>query len=178
MILGTLGLCVGLFGLWGLSLINPNSLDDQWPEIIDSLKDSEWLSEEDLDSASNLDKATVSEMLQSPRLRLFGYLMLVLGLIFNAALFYFGYTFAKGRLGCVWAFIALLLCEAVYMYGVPYLLVLLMSEGATALSLEIGGAWGIGNMGLSLILLTHFWFWGPVVALVVGKLLKPERGTA
>lgn len=164
-IFATLGILSGLFGLLGLSQTNPASLDDAtWAEALELLKEVEWLSDEDKEAVAALDKSFVQEIIESPRVRLFGYLLLGFGFICNVTLLYLGYTFARGRVTAVWAFVSLLLCEAAYTYGAPYVL---MSGVDTPFALELAGAWGIGNSGLYPMLLTHFWFWAPAVAILL-----------
>ena len=60
---------------------------------------------------------------------------------------------------------------ALYSHVLPTLII-----GEAEWQMAFGAAWGLGNIGLSLMLVTYFWLWGPALALVGrGMPLSPNR---
>lgn len=164
-VFSVIGFLLGLIGLGGLSHLVSTPLDRA--ELAKFLSEAP----EELRSATSaLDDPTVERLFQSPRFRLFGYVMLGLGFVCNSILLYLGVLIIRGDVAAVWPFALLMSGEAAYLYGAPLLLVLF--DERSDMALEFGGAWGIGNMGLSLVFLTYFWLWAPVVAILAWKFME------
>ena len=101
------------------------------------------------------------EIASSTKFNIFYWAMTTFGFIVNVLLIYFGYKLIKGKHNFSLAFITLMIAIFVYMHEVPAIVTQLPN-----LALLFGAAWGVGNMGISFFLVTHFWVWGPVLALI------------
>jgi len=126
------------------------------------------LNDQNINKSIDLSEEETSEVLsQLPEItssndfNFFYWSMTTFGFITNILLIYFGYYLIKAKYKFALAYIALMGITYVYMHQAPALL-----TDQTNYALSFGAAWGIGNMGVSLLLVTHFWLWGPALAII------------
>lgn len=100
---------------------------------------------------------------------------LIISTSINLLLFYTGYQLLRNRLIYIKLFIALLILSLMYLYGAPLLLGL---NPESMLALQFGGAWGIGNMGLSIHLYTYFLFWGLTIVSIGSYTYKNHNNSS
>jgi len=159
---GVLSLVYAVLGL-ALAAFSISNLDH-----LKTMDFSEKLIEHHLDEVPEEEKEDATEMLSklpeivaSFEFKAFYWSMITLGIIVNLLLIYIGYQLLKSRHKYIWWFIGLMAFCIAYMYGAPMFLV---SE--SILALTFSAAWGIGNMGISLLLYTYFWLWAPLLIIV------------
>lgn len=61
------------------------------------------------------------------------------------------------------------------MYALYSQLLPILAVGEPELEVTFAAAWGVGNMGLDLLLVTCFWLWEPALALVGGIPRSPNQ---
>jgi hypothetical protein len=156
-----LGLFAGLSMMFVVPRIDPEEFNRR-----DFTQTFERMPEELRTGGSKFDSSVMPKIISSREFRLFFYLMASFGLAYNAALVFLGYLFLRVRPKAVWPFICLMLLYPAYFHGLPRIF-----PWSSDLASPFAAAWGVGNMGLGLILFTYFWLWGPVLALVArGKI--------
>ena len=101
------------------------------------------------------------EIVASNEFRIFYWSMITFGVIVNILLIYFGYKLLKSNHLFAWYYISLMAASYSYMYFIPSLF-----TTETDQAFAFSAAWGIGNMGVSLLLYTHYWLWGPIIAFI------------
>jgi hypothetical protein len=106
--------------------------------------------------------ARIRMIISAPAFKVFFYSMVLFGLAFNSVLLAVGYSLTRIRAGGIWPFIALMVLFAVYVNGLPRII----DTGSRDAQIHFGAAWGAANLGLAPILLSYFWIWGPVLALL------------
>jgi len=156
---GGLSLVYALLGIT-LAIFSISSL-----KHLETMDFNEAIIEQHLDKVPEKNKEDTTKMLSkipeiviSLEFKAFYWSMITLGIIINVLLLYIGYQLLKSRHKYIWWFIGLMAFCIAYMYGAPMFVV---SE--TVLALKFGAAWGIGNIGVSLLLYTHFWLWCPLL---------------
>jgi len=118
------------------------------------------------DEETNEALSNLPNIVKSSEFEIFYWGLTSFGFITNILLFYFGYQLIKAKHKFAFAYIALMGITYVCIHEAPALIF-----DHESYMLSFGAAWGIGNMGISLMLYTHFWLWGPVPALI-GIILK------
>lgn len=115
------------------------------------------------DKETNKALSSLPNIVKSNEFKIFYWSITSFGFITNILLFYFGYHLikAKAKYKYALAYIALMGITYVFVHEAPALIIQHESY-----MLSFGAAWGIGNMGISLMLYTHFWLWGPALALI------------
>lgn len=159
---GGLSLTYALLGivLASFSILSLEHLDTM--DFNEALKDhdateSTYLSDEETQEVIS----KLPEIVASNEFREFYWGMIFFGVIINILLLYLGYQLFKNNHMFAWFYIALMVASYSYMHLVPSLFA---TESDRALAFS--AAWGIGNMGVSLLLYTHFWLWGPFLAFI------------
>jgi hypothetical protein len=104
----------------------------------------------------------IRKIISAPEFKLFFYSMALFGLAFNGVLLSIGYSLTRIRAHGIWLFIALMVLFAVYVNGLPRII----DTGSPDAQIHFAAAWGAANVGLAPVLLSYFWIWGPVLALI------------
>ncbi len=135
-------------------------------EHLDSVDFNEVLKEQDVTESEYLNDEETQEVISklpeivaSNEFSNYFWSMITFGVITNMLLLYFGYKLLKTNHIFAWYYIVLMAASYSYMHFIPSLF---STESDRAFA--FGAAWGIGNMGVSLLLYTHFWLWGPFLA--------------
>jgi hypothetical protein len=159
MLHGVVGL---VFAGWGvvLSTKPPTFSDVSDPErLCDSADRVMGLSREECRQlASRFDASRMRDITSSRPYRAFLWSFVALSMMFDL-----GLLLASGRLlraenaGAVRLFVGLMIVFAVYTHVLPA-----MIPEDEQWSVPFGAAWGVGNMGLGLMLITRIWLWGPI----------------
>ena len=103
------------------------------------------------------------EIVVSFEFKAFYWCFILLGLIINLLLLFISYQLIQFNLKFIKWFIGVMLFAISYVYCAPWLIA---AESESMLALQFAAAWGIGNIGLSLHLLTYFWLWAPLLVLI------------
>ena len=114
--------------------------------------------------ASEFGLSQILDIISSSEVRVYYWTMILLGFVFNGTLLLIGYQFVCAKLNLLWYFVGLMVCYLGYTIGFQ----ILVSPESDA-ALKFSAAWGVGNMGLHLLVLTHFWLWGPLLAVFGAK---------
>ena len=159
---GGLSLTYALLGivLASLSILSLEHLDTiDFNEVLKEhdVTETEYLNDEETQEVIS----KLPEIVASNEFSDFFWSMITFGVITNILLLYFGYKLLKTNHMFAWYYIALMAASYSYMHFIPPLF---STESDRAFA--FGAAWGIGNMGVSLLLYTHFWFWGPLLAFI------------
>ncbi|MFW2374806.1 MAG: hypothetical protein ACN4GM_16905 [Gammaproteobacteria bacterium] len=156
-----ISLVYALFGIV-LAILSISSLGH-----LETMNFTESLIEQQMEKASELDKEQVMEILSkmpevviSFEFKAFYWSMITLGIIINLLLLYISYQLLKLKHQYIGWFIGLMAFCISYLYGTP-----MLAASESSLGLAFGAAWGIGNMGIVLLLYTHFWLWAPLLLL-------------
>jgi hypothetical protein len=94
------------------------------------------------------------------------------GLLLNATLMFLGYLFVRLRPRGIWPFVLWIVLVAVYANGLPRIIRYMWWPD---IAFHFAAAWGVGNVGLALILLSYFWIWGPVLTLIAAGTIPKFR---
>jgi hypothetical protein len=111
----------------------------------------------------------MSSIVSSFEFKAFFWCFFSLGLAVNLALLFISYQLIRVNQKYVRWYLGLMLFSVFYIYGAPWFTAI---NPESMLSLQFSAAWGIGNMGLNLYLLTYFWFWAPLLLLLVTIITK------
>ncbi|MFO1524121.1 MAG: hypothetical protein U1G05_19265 [Kiritimatiellia bacterium] len=155
-----IGLMLGPFSLWmAWRFANPSSQGAELNAAIEqALRD---MPETARAEAAGLDMTQMHRIMASRSFRAFLIGLTMLGVAFNVAMCLLCSRLARARSDALWAFVLLMGAYALYAYVLP-MVFLFQSE----MALSLGAAWGVGNMGVGLLLITYFWLWGPLLVIV------------
>lgn len=162
----TIGLVFGIGSLFLLpgnfdaAMFENPDVKEQIEEAIQSMPENERPNIQDLDFAQMADMMNSSEFLQ------FFYALTLLGIVFNVFLAFIGNRLFQYHFASIGPFVFLMLSYALYLFLLPIAIDSILDPDTT---LKFAGAWGVGNIGLSMMLLTYFWFWGPLLALYASR---------
>jgi hypothetical protein len=103
--------------------------------------------------------AEIRQIAASRRFRVVLSILTALGAAFNVGLAVLCFRFTRGRPEGLRMFALLMGAYFVYSHVLPKLL-----PSESGISTTVAAAWGVGNMGMSLMLVTYYWLWGPILA--------------
>ena len=114
---------------------------------------------------SKFDGPRMREIMSSGWFRFFYWSFVSFGVIFNVCLVVAGLRLLRGgNPGGVGLLIVLMLVFAAHTRVLPASL-----TEDEEWALPFGAAWGIGNMGTSLMLVTRVWIWGPIAVVLATR---------
>lgn len=93
------------------------------------------------------------------------------GILFNGIQVFLCSRLIRARRDEVRAFVVLMVVYAAYTHLLPKLL-----SGESELAQSFSAAWGVGNMGLSILLFTYYWLWGPLLAVLGSIRVETKNG--
>ena len=162
----TIGL---VFGLGSLILL-PGNFDSAMfdnPDVKEQIEEAlQSMPEDERPDAQDLDFAQMADMMNSSAFLKFFYALTLLGIVFNVLLAFIGNRLFQYHFASIGPFVFLMLAYALYLFLLPIAIDSMLDPDTT---LKFAGAWGVGNIGLSMMLLTYFWFWGPLLALYASR---------
>lgn len=168
-----LGLMIGLALLVIVPKINSSQIlnDPRFKEKISKHMDelSEELSEEEKSEIDKFDMSEIVKIMDSEGFRSIFKMLAIGGLIFNILFAFVGFQMIRLRPNMLIPFIILMCIAGLYFHVFPKTI-----SWETEFAKQFAGAWGIGNFGVVLLLLSYFWVWGPVLALLSCRLIKEK----
>jgi len=150
-----LGIVLALFSILSLEHLDTIDFNEAFKDH--DVTETAYLNDEETQEVLS----KLPEIVASNEFSEFYWSMITFGVIANILLLYFGFRLLKNNYLFAWYYIALMAASYSYMHFVPSLFA---TESDQAFA--FGAAWGIGNMGISLLLYTHFWIWGPLLAFI------------
>ena len=164
-----LGLMIGLVLLVVVPKINSSQIlnDPSFKEKISRHMGE--LSEEEKSEIDKFDMSEIVKIMDSKGFRSIFKMLAIGGLIFNILFAFVGFQMIRLRPNMLIPFIILMCIAGLYFHVFPKTI-----SWETEFAKQFAGAWGIGNFGVVLLLLSYFWVWGPVLALLSCRLIKEK----
>lgn len=156
MIFGIIGLLAGFFSMMSLSVMSSakftaQDLKHYTSEVISRLPS------ESRQEAASFDASRLQKIMATKEFKRFAYGMSTFDVIFNLLMIFLSFQLANIRVEGILPFLILMLIFCLYITVFPWVMV------KSHLAMPFSAAWGVGNMGVSLVFITYFWLWGPAV---------------
>jgi hypothetical protein len=160
-IIGLLASVMMFFVVPKMDKMDPSIYKEKMSEAMKPMLEK--MTEEERKGAEGIN-SKMHEIMTSEGFKSFFYSFSAVGLIFNVALIVVGYQLISLRSRSVRIFVGLMVFYFAYTHGLPRILG--SGSGVSDWKMNFDAAWGVGNLGIGLMLTSYYWLWGSLLALI------------